>query len=63
MGNIRLKICNSWYTSRGHQGQKLGHRDPWQTLDQKFKIPRTLAEASKGKNGDTGTHGKHRAKI
>ena len=59
MANIRLKIYNLWYTSRGQQGQILGHRDPWQTPSYKFKIRGTPAEASKAKNGDTGNHGKH----
>ena len=31
MANIKLRFYNFWYTSKGQQGQKLGHRDLWQT--------------------------------
>ena len=33
MANIKLRIYNSWYTRRGHQGQKLGDWDLWQASD------------------------------
>ena len=58
MGNIRLKN-----TSTGQQGQKLGHWDPWQTSELEFKILGTPSEAIKGKNGDTGTYGKHQVRF
>ena len=62
MANIKLRIQNSWYTSRGQEEQKLGHWDLWQTSDNKFKISGTPAEDSKGKNWDIGTYGKHQTK-
>ena len=33
IASIRLKIKNSCYATRGHQGQKVGHWEPWQASD------------------------------